>query len=416
MTAEISFFFFFAISIAGFDYLLWRSYTTPIFLSLFPIALLIFVNQAIAIHFGFNDLSGDTESLIVFLYAWTIALLVSVIVRFLFVADSVRAAKIHNTSDFVVKIKSTYTVFHIIVLFVLIFDTYILFLLLSPGLTVKDVAAAYLANGFGGHISQILLLSYCYVIGLKPRLSFVTLSIAILCLLPPFIYGGRGWIFIAVLAGIFFRGFKHGIWPSRLFLFLSPLLSILFVVFTYLYRDFISGTDSVIDQTFEHVIGYLVAGIQGASQLLTSDADPSKYAGMTFNGILNVIAFLSGSSDYSTNVAPDFWVINQLSLQQSNVHTLYGTVFFGLGYFYATIYFIVYFLIFYFFYFRAQASKNEPFLIFYSFMLSGLFLGFFEHYLGSLFYLEILFFLIIINFFSKSNYFRREHSVINSNA
>ena len=107
---------------------------------------------------------------------------------------------------------------------------------------------------------------------------------------------------------------------------------------------------------------------------------------MSFSALINLKEFLIGNKEYVSNIGPAFFNINKINVNLSNVNTAFGTLYHGLGPIFATIYIYMLYFILYFIFMVKYKIKNIFILMFYSVVMSGIFLSFFEYYLGLIFY------------------------------
>lgn len=388
------------------EYAMWRDIFTPFFSSGSIILFLIFVNQLFLLDFGFNSIENSNTFINIISLGLLSAFCASVSFRLIFApaCKGVNFNRVANILEFDFNKVDNQLVKKFIYILCISVNSYIFYLLLVAGVPFSNIGKEYLSEGLLAHLISYLLIAYCYLYGSKIRLKFTEGVVLFLCLLPAILYGTRGWIFLAIISGIFFRGYCCNKWPSLMRIFFGFFVFILLFVFSYYYRNYVSSNDYAFEQIMIHAIGYLFAGVQGGAELFGTNNDRVPYFNMIFSGLLNIYSFITGERNYVSNVAPNFFIINTQTFQQSNVSTVYGTVFFGLGASLGVIYFVIYFSIFYLLYIGVKKTKSINIKIFYSFMMAGLVLGFFEHYLGLLFYLELAAVLLGISLLKNLRY------------
>lgn len=399
-------FYIFVLIALSIEYTMWRDIFTPFFSSTSIIIFLIFVNQLFLLDLGFNSIENSNTFINITSLGLLSAFCASVSFRLIFApaCKGVNFNRVVNISEFDFDKVDNLLIRKFIYILCISVNSYIFYLLLAAGVSFSNIGKEYLSEGLFAHFTLYLLIAYCYLYGSRIRLKFIEGVALFLCLLPAILYGTRGWIFLAIISGIFFRGYCYNKWPSLITIFFGFCVCILLFIFSYYYRNYVSSNDYAFEQIMIHAIGYLFAGVQGGAELFSTNNDSEPYFNMIFSGLLNIYSLITGERNYVSNVAPNFFIINSQTFQESNVSTVYGTVFFGLGASLATIYFIIYFSIFYFLYIRVKKTKSINIKIFYSFMMSGLFLGFFEHYLGLLFYFELAAVLLGISLLKNLRY------------
>lgn len=386
-------FFIFYIVCLFFEYIFWRCLYTPFILMTFPIVILLIFNEFFGVQLGFSSLWED--ALIQEYLFWGISAVVfsSLFSRFLMfsIMNTNRAQKESTENRMSDKIYLDIIFYSLSICLLL----YVLFLIFTgiPFSSMKE----YLGKGVAGHIVLINVLGSSYIYGTARKMSNIDKIMFIISLFPVFLYGTRGLLLLAILGGILCRGMLFRIWPKKTLILLSPILGIGFMTVSYLYRNFTGGVDASVTAIIQHVLGYLVAGIHGMSQLLQSGVDSQPYADMVFSGIKNIMVYFLGG-EFVSNVAPNYFVINNEFMNVSNVSTAFGTILFGLGLLNGCIYiFLLFVLLYIIFYFRKR-HRGYLYNVYLSMLLAGVFLSFFEYYLGLLFYLETLVFLCVIKF------------------
>ena len=386
-------FFIFYIVCLFVEYIFWRVLYTPFILMASPIVILLIFNEIFGTQLGFSSLWED--ALIQEYLFWGISAVIfsSLFSRFLMfsIINTNRVQK-GNTENRGGNKTFLNIIFYSLSICLLL---YVLFLIFTgiPFSSMKE----YLGKGIAGHIVLINVLGSSYIYGTTKKMSNIDKIMFIISLFPVFLYGTRGLLLLAILGGVLCRGILFHIWPRKILILLAPILGIGFMTVSYLYRNFTGGVDVSIMVIIQHVLGYLMAGIHGMSQLLQSGVDNQPYADMVFSGLKNIMIYFLGG-EFVSNVAPNYFIINDEFMNVSNVSTAFGTILFGLGLLNGCIYiFLLFFLLYIIFFFRKRYC-GYLYNLYLSMLLAGVFLSFFEYYLGLLFYLETLVFLCIIKF------------------
>lgn len=388
-------FFIFAILMVIVDYFFWKNVATPFIITVVPLIFLLFFNQLVATHFGFYSISNKLIYWL-FLIGFASCFFASLFVRLIagnLKIDLNYKKNINISANYIFILDCFFKVLSILMFFS------VLTLLLS-GVHFFDMKEK-LGQGVLGIGNLLLILCIVFIYGAKLKTGWIDLIFLIISMIPLFLYGTRGWMFISILGAILMRGYCFNIWPKKITIISAPVLGIAFMMLTYLFRNAKGGIESTFFDTFQHVVGYFVGGIQGASQILGSQAPRQPYFEMVFSGFINLFRLITGSQDYVSNVGPIFFNINHISPNLTNVNTAFGTIFHGLGVGWAIVYlFLIYTLLYLFFLFKYKIN-NILFFVFYSVVVAGIFLSFFEYYLGLLFFVISALFLFILSFFSK---------------
>ncbi|MBL7667629.1 O-antigen polymerase [Moraxella osloensis] len=255
----------------------------------------------------------------------------------------------------------------------------------------------HLSSGLAGHANLMSVISVSYIYATEKKFNIKSIFYLIISLIPLFLYGTRGWMIISILSGVFLKGYLFQKWPNKIYIILAPILGIGFMMLTYLYRNMLGEVDANSYEIFQHVIGYFISGIQGGDKLINSNVSREPYQDMVFSAIINILNILTGNSDkLVANASPNFFLINSEVGNLTNVSTAFGTLFYGLNFINGSIYlFILYIILNILFNLKI---KNIYYLSYICFLSSGIFLSFFEYYLGLLFYIESIIFLFLVSF------------------
>lgn len=385
-------FYFFTLTI---ELNIWHSIATPYVLTTSPIVFLLIFNQLIGVKMGFYVISNNLLY-IYFLLGFFSIFLSSIFVKIISKSQNYDYSKKNNIEKDFTQIKYLSYFFKTLVI-LKVFQLIILYGMGFSFLNMKESLGA----GFSGITTLLLILCVVFFYGAYEKLKFTNVIFIIMSMIPLFLYGTRGWMFIAIIGGVLFKGYYYNIWPNKLLIVLSPILGISFMMVTYIFRNASGDVDASAVEMFQHVIGYFVAGVQGANQLFGSSIPTKPYLGMCFSAIINLKEFIIGNNNYVSNVGPDFFYINNINVNISNVNTAFGTLFHGLGPVIAPIYIFLLYFSLYMFFLMKNKIKNIFLLMFYSIITSGIFLSFFEYYLGLIFYFFAMMFLLFLYFYIK---------------
>lgn len=367
------------------DYFLWRKLITPFILTTFPIFFLIIFNEFIAIHFGFYSVTHGT-----FLWIITLGTVICAISSlFSRILTLTSYQKKQNT--FIKNFKTNHNIF-LYMIKTLVMATFIYIIILwIQGNSLNNIKIA-LGKGVLGHLVLLNILAITVIYGINEKLNLTNIILIIIAFIPLFIYGTRGWMLISMLSAIFLRGFIYNKWPNRYFIVLSPIFGCAFLFVSYLYKNIFSNVEANNIDILYHVLGYFVAGIQGGNALLDSNVNSLPYLEMIFSGIINIFLMISGSQQFVSNVAPNFFNVSTYDFS-TNVSTALGTIYYGLGEIWGSLYiFLLYIVLNFLFIIK---HKNFYLLVYTSILSAGIFLSFFEFYLGLIFFIETLVFLFL---------------------
>ena len=234
--------------------------------------------------------------------------------------------------------------------------------------------------------------------------KFKKVLIIIVGLIPLNLYGTRSWLYLPIIAMIISRGLILNKWPSKKMLFLFPFIGIALFGSTYLLRGNVGNGYEAYKFVFIHSFGYLTAGIQGANTILIDDYKQIEYfKNFLFVGLINLFKFITFNKDYISINNPIFVHTNYLYSEKTNVFSIYGSIFYAYKFFGSIYIFILSLLIYILNSFCKIANKKSVY-IYYSFVLAGLALGWYEFYLSNLLYLELILILILFHFIRKITY------------
>lgn len=362
------------------DFSMWRSFSTPLFLSAFPIIFLLILNKVYAHDLGFYTID-NLQFYISLLLAFASILIASLFVYII-------GKNVHHDSKAVYsKVYNWKQIKHAkqFISFAIVLKTIQVILLYLSGVSFFQMKE-YLGSGLSGLTNELMILSIVLIYGTTIKLNFKYYILLLLAFIPLFLYGTRGWMLISIIAAIMFRGYYLRIWPNKILIISAPILGILFMMFTYIFKNTAGDVEASYSEIFTHVMGYFVAGIQGGNQLIGSMYDKQPYFEMSFSGLINLSKFILGNNNYVSNVGPNYFDTNYITPSVTNVSTAFGTLFHGLGKYFASLYIFIIFLFLYILFLFKNKIKNIFFLIYYCVIVAGVALSFFEYYLGLLFY------------------------------
>lgn len=376
------------------EYVLKKTYFTPFHLTTAPVVFVAFFNQLIMTQFGFFELND--AFFMYLLVACVICFFASFTAQFvgmLFYSGK-KSSPIH--SDYLIADRKILkSLFSSVSICLFIYSIYIIFFLRVDWANVKE----YFSSGLPAHAIYFTILGAVFLYGGTKRMTKKELILYIVSIFPLFLYGTRGWIFITILSSIYLRGYIFNIWPNKLFILLSPVFGIFFMMISYLYRNFTGDVEASFSEIFGHVMGYFVSGVQGANALFNSNLSNEPYNNLIFNAFYNIKSFLLGGG-FVSNSTPYFFQISDDG-NLSNVTTIFGTILYGLGLGIGSVYLYFLFFMINMMFIMKYRVINIYFLIYFSIVSSGISLGFFEYYLGLLFFVESVFILLFLSFIVK---------------
>lgn len=367
-----------------------KTIVTPFILTTLPIVLIAIFNQVAMVDIGYFYLSDIFfEYLLIGYLACFFASIVSHFfcsVLFINLRPKKDIFILPEVDKKIIKL-----LFTLISGILFLYSLFLIFFLRVDWGEVKN----YFSSGFAAHAIYFSILGAVFIYGSSKRMSKLDIFLYCVCFFPLFLYGTRGWMFIVILASILLRGYIFNIWPNKLWIFLSPVLGISFMILTYLYRNFTGGVEATFSEIISHVMGYFLAGIQGANALFNSNLPGEPYMNLVFNALNNIKSFLLGGQ-YVSNSTPYFFIISNDG-NLSNVTTLFGTLLYGLGIYFGSIYLFLLFFWINIIFFLRKYMYSIYFFIYLSVVCAAVSLAFFEYYLGLLFFIESIFILLFIS-------------------
>ena len=210
-------------------------------------------------------------------------------------------------------------------------------------------------------------------------------------------YQVKTWIFIPFFSGIFYRYFRANFKLGFKNIWIIILVSIIFFFATYYFSI---GLNS--DFLFGHMLSYAFSGILGLSEFIRKGAEiviDSTYLIRPVENLFNVI-----TNQPVNNVIQKVMINisgNKEVLNLTNVRTIFGSIYVNSGILISVIYIFMLSSVIYYFYISSILRKNKWIILFSSFLLGALVMGWFDFYYNTLNYLEIPVYILILNFMSK---------------
>jgi oligosaccharide repeat unit polymerase len=261
--------------------------------------------------------------------------------------------------------------------------------------------------GWVGHVmdfSKLLLIFYIGTAKKEKMLQIITSIIIIFMILP---YQSKGSIMLPLISGLIYRVLsgKTTIHFGKIIVYFG-IICLLFVMSYFIgYGGYIGEALYNIDNykfLAYHFLSYVFSGVLAFGDVIRSGItiqESDKY--LIFAPILNIYAvFTSGNI---VSIVTDYFSDISYLGKDSNVHTLFGTLFMFLGHFGFIVYIFIFSLIINTFFAIAVTTKNCWFLSVFSLMAGGLIFGWFEFYYWSLTMYEVPVYGIILAHLVKPN-------------
>lgn len=255
----------------------------------------------------------------------------------------------------------------------------------------------YYGTDFSGHFIVLNVVLFIYFFGIVKKINYFILLTLFFLLLSFMFYQVKTWIFIPFFSGIFYRYFRANFKLGFKNIWIIILVSIIFFFATYYFSI---GLNS--DFLFGHMLSYAFSGILGLSEFIRKGAEiviDSTYLIRPVENLFNVI-----TNQPVNNVIQKVMINisgNKEVLNLTNVRTIFGSIYVNSGILITVIYIFMLSSVIYYFYISSILRKNKWIILFSSFLLGALVMGWFDFYYNTLNYLEIPVYILILNFLSK---------------
>ena len=279
-------------------------------------------------------------------------------------------------------------------------------------IATDEFAKSY-GYGIIGHVKNFSMSLFVFLIGTACRKNIVGLIVIIIFFVLYLMYPVKSWLIIPVLAGAIYR-FSTG----RPKLSVLKVIVITFFVFSifvmsYLVEFGVKSTDvffnyEVYRQLASHFAGYLFSGVLSLGDAVRMGiGNLNGDSQVIFAPFLNIYAIIT-SGQIISSITYNFSFISLYDIDQSNVHTLFGTLLINLGIFPSIIYVICFGVFVYGLFVFANITNNCWIGIAWSFIAIILLLGWFDFYLKSLPFVEVPVYCAVLAIVQRQRMYREK--------
>ena len=374
------------------EYKTWETFYTPLNLLMFPYTLVLIITVLLT-----GGSTGLTEFYYPSIFVWNVGLL-------LFAIPSFALGYCLKTNG--MSMKSPFPPEHLprilvvlAVLLAVLFMYHIWSMLgsSSEALGSDEFGEDFSGGGLWGHLRQLTIPLLIMSIYFVSKRRWWLWPIIIVFLVVSVLNQVKGWIIIPVLAAIAMRLYTgktkltirlvvYALLGAFSVFFLSYALSILFVQSRGVSNEFM-------EFIFGHFLHYLTSGILGFSidaQLGFPDVGDFEKLWCPVVNIINVIA---GNEDFMSPVNPYYY---NTGINNTNVRTLFGTIFINSSILEFVVYTLMLSCLFYGLKLAADKLGNVYLYVIYFFECGLLAMGWFEFYFFHLIALELPVLVIIL--------------------
>jgi hypothetical protein len=151
---------------------------------------------------------------------------------------------------------------------------------------------------------------------------------------------------------------------------------------------------------FQHFARYIISGVVGLNEHIAQGMPIGIDSDILFMPFVNAINFLQGIPARSV-VSSYLVYIDNVQGETSNVKTIFGTILIYGGFFVGTLYVILLGLVSYLSMMISHISKDIWYKFIFGFIMSALFMGWFELYFNNLTLIEVPVYMLLLSQLSK---------------
>jgi hypothetical protein len=261
----------------------------------------------------------------------------------------------------------------------------------------------FYGSGISGHFIVLNVLLFIYFFGIAHRNNSFILATLGFLFLTFILYQVKTWVFIPLFSGIFYRSYRGNFKLQFKTIWVTVLFSIGFFFSTYYF--------SIGLQTkflFKHMVTYAFSGIMGLSEFIREPVAVLKDSTFLIRPVENIFRVIfdlpvkNVIQKVMTNISGQSDILNM-----TNVRTFFGTIYLNSGILISIIYVFLISAVIYYFYILSILRKNKWVILFSSFLLGALIMGWFDFYFNTLNFFELPVYILILDFFSKVRLKRR---------
>lgn len=387
------------------DKILYNSFFTPFNVLAYPITVILLIATFLNPYFHFRQISIEVYSLFIFGFPvfWVGGQIPILIVSRMKKTISGFTESKYNVSD--ENLKSSIMILSWIIIAVLFYSFLKAYQAVGGVTNMGSDLFAYLYAGSGitGHLLALAIICIIYLVTIlkkKDYLIIITIAVLSVCII---LYQVKSWIYMTLVCCILSYIHKN----NKIRLKAKHIFLLAFTIFSLFEASYFFSihinTKNFLDVNIffiRHFVGYLVAGVNGLSEhfaySLPVGIDPDVLF-MPFINLTNVIRGIDPMPVVSSYFVP----IDLKGELTSNVKTIFGTIFIFGGYFIGIIYVLFLGFISYLVMIITYISRNIWYELIYFFLMSGLFLGWFDLYFNILTLIEIPFIMFLFSLISR---------------
>lgn len=386
------------------DIFFYNKIFTPFNILAYPIAVILTLATYMNTYFDFKPLSIEVYALFIlgFSIFWLGGQFSSFILgRLKKTFSDLEPQKSYINTD----LKKTIIVISWGIIISLFFSFYFAFMSVGgfKNMGTDQFAYLYAGSGITGHLLVIAIPCIIYLVTIfrkKDYLIIITFSILFICII---LYQVKTYIFLTFISCIltFIHKNDKARLKARHYFLLSLIIFLLFEV-SYIFSVRINTSNILDTNVFlaKHFVGYLFAGVNGLNEHFANCLPIGIFPDLLFMPFINLINFARGIEPMS--VVSNYYVPIDLKGElTSNVKTIFGTILIYGGYFTGILYVLFLGFISYFVMLILQISNNIWYKLIYIFLMSGLFLGWYDLYFNNLTIIEVPFIMFLFSIISR---------------
>lgn len=270
----------------------------------------------------------------------------------------------------------------------------------------EDAAAEFGAKGLTGHILVLQIFLLSYTLGTQKLKSIVNAGIVILLFVCILMYQVKIWLFAPVIVAVMIR---KEVYKTKVSIikYIGGIVAVFFV-FILAYIPSLGFSWDSMTFFFNHFCKYIFAGIGGLNEAILLNLPIGGDPGNLLQPFINIIPI---DRTPLVDAKYDYLIINDITLEYTNVYSLVGSAFIFGGYCVGTLYLIALGFLSYLLFYISKVSHNFWYFFGYLMWSLGLFFSFFANYysLLNIYELTILCYLIGLSYEFQSK------GILNSN-
>ncbi|MCQ2059674.1 MAG: oligosaccharide repeat unit polymerase [Bacteroidaceae bacterium] len=261
-----------------------------------------------------------------------------------------------------------------------------------------DFANEFAQNGLWGHLFRFIIAINTLLVYYVDKKHWRYIVLLVLMIAICLVYQSKSWLILPIMAGFFMRVFTGKTKLNVKFLVWILILASSFFFITYLIALSFAGDDIFGENVYEylgnHIVHYFTSGVLGLSVDLSRGFPDRIGPELVYTQFLNIFKVLGIDSDSQLLSAfnPYYFNLGFGANVDSNVRTIFGTLFLNLPIIQFVLYILVLSTLFYLsrlIFWKGSMFNNVYTCAAYGFWCSLLFMGWFEIFFQHLATFEI---------------------------